>query len=209
MTDPAPVTLTGYRHSIYTRIARMTLLEKGVAFDEKEVDPFSPPLPPDYPHPFGKVPVLTHGAFTLYETSAIARYIDLAFPGPPLVPRDPRGAARMAQVIAIADAYAFRPLVLQVYAYRVFRPREGRAPDEAQIAQGLFTAPTVLAALDAIAREGLVLSGASVGLADCHLAPMIGAFTMAPEGAEILASHPDLSRWWSLMQSRTRFAPHG
>lgn len=32
MTLPRPV-LTGYSHSIYTRIIRLVLLEKGIAFD--------------------------------------------------------------------------------------------------------------------------------------------------------------------------------
>lgn len=197
MQPAGTLTLTGYRHSIYTRIARMALLAKGVAFAEVEVNPFTPPLPENYPHPFGRVPVLTHGSFTLFETSAITRYINLAFPGPALVPVAPQAAARVQQVISIADAYAFRPLVLQVYAHRIFRPFEGLAPDEAQIAQGLVAAPTVLAALDAIAREGLALTGKEITLADCHLAPMLGAFTAAVEGEALLSQHFRLAQWWA------------
>lgn len=64
----------------------------------------------------------------------------------------------MQQVISIADCYAFRPLVLQVYAHRVFRSQEGLPPDESAIAAGLAAAPKVLAALDTIAAEGLTLS---------------------------------------------------
>jgi glutathione S-transferase len=209
MQPAETLTLTGYRHSIYTRIARMALLSKGVAFAEEEVNPFAPPLPDGYAHPFGRVPVLTHGSFTLFESSAITRYIDLAFPGPPLMPATPQAAARVQQVISIADAYAFRPLVLQVYAQRVFRPFEGLAPDEAQIAQGLAAAPMVLAALDDIAREGLVLTGKDITLADCHLAPMISAFTAAVEGESLLAPHSDLGRWWALVRECPSFVHSG
>jgi len=204
-----PVTLTGYRHSIYTRIARMVLHEKSVPFAEVQADPFSGRLPPDHPHPFGRVPVLSHGGFAIYETAAIARYVDLAFPTPSLVPRSARAAARMAQVIAIADAYAFRPLVLQVFAHRVFRPAEGLAPDEAQIAQGLTAAPAVLSALDAIAIEGHVLSGKDITLADCHLAPMIAAFAAATEGARQLDLHPALAGWWRWVRVRPGFVRSG
>ncbi|NJS40701.1 MAG: glutathione S-transferase family protein [Rhodobacteraceae bacterium] len=188
------VTLFGYRHSVYTRIARMALHLKGVAFTETEVNPFDPPLPPGYPHPFDRVPVLTHGSVTIYETSAITRYIDLAFPGPPLVPANPLAAARIQQVIAIADAYAFRPLVLQVYAQRVFRPLEGLVPDEAMIAEGLAAAPKVLAALDRIATEGLTLAPAAPtpcthalppALLIVYLAPMIAAFVIPPPAVSI------------------------
>jgi glutathione S-transferase len=205
MQPAETLTLTGYRHSIYTRIARMALLSKGVAFAEEEVNPFAPPLPDGYAHPFGRVPVLTHGSFILYETSAITRYADLAFPGPPLMPATPQAAARVQQVISIADAYAFRPLVLQVYAHRVFRPFEGLAPDEAQIAQGLAAAPMVLAALDDIAREGLVLTGQDITLTDCHLAPMIAAFTAAEEGERLLAQYSALDRWWTQVREHPDF----
>jgi glutathione S-transferase len=203
------VTLTGYRHSIYTRIARMVLHAKGVTFAETEADPFSPPLPPDHPHPFGRVPILSHDGFTVFETSAIARYIDLAFPGPALVPTDARAAARMAQVIAIADAYAFRPLVLQVFAHAVFRPLEARVPDTAQITEGLAAAPSVLAALEDIARKGLVLTGSDITLADCHLAPMIAAFTSAAEGAALLAQSSTLARWWARVREHPSFLHSG
>lgn len=201
--------LTGYRHSVYTRIARMTLLAKGAAFKEREVNPFAPPLPPGYPHPFARVPVLTHGGTTLYETSAITRYIDLALPGPPLVPSEALAAARMQQVIALADAYAFHPLVLQVYAHRVFRPLEGLPPDEGQIAEGLSRAPTVLAALEAIAAEGLLLNTAAPSLADCHLAPMLAAFSAADEGAALLLLYPALNRWWSAIRLLPAFRTSG
>jgi glutathione S-transferase len=207
--DHLPPRLTGYRHSVYTRIARMALHAKAVAFAEAEVNPFAPPLPADYPHPFARVSVLTHGTFTVYETAAITRYIDLAFPGPALVPVMPEAAARMAQVIGICDAYAFLPLVLQVYAHRVFRPVEGLAGDERQIAEGLARAPAVLAALDGIAEEGLVLGPATLTLAECHLAPMLSAFTAAREGATLLAAFPALNRWWSAVQPVPAFLASG
>ena len=209
MQSSIPVTLTGYRHSIYTRIARMALIAKGADYSETEVNPFTPPLPPDYPHPFARVPVLTHGAFTLYETSAITRYIDLALPGPPLVPTDPKAAARLQQVISIADSYAFRPLVLQVYAHRVFRPLEGLPPDESAIAAGLAAAPQVLAALEAIAAEGLTLSPTTPTLADFHLAPMIAAFAMASEGEALLSHYAAISRWWAAVRQTPSFRASG
>jgi glutathione S-transferase len=203
------ITLTGYRHSIYTRIARMTLLAKGALFSEVEVNPFAPPLPPGYPHPFGRVPLLSHGSFTLYETAAITRYVDLALPGPSLTPSAPKEATRMAQVIAIADAYAFRPLVLQVYAHRVFRPTQGLPPDEAMISAGLTTAVTVLSALESIAQEGAVLNGESLTLADCHLAPMIEAFAAAAEGSAMLAAYPALASWWHRVHHKPCFVSSG
>ncbi|MBB4301544.1 glutathione S-transferase [Rhodobium orientis] len=195
----ATVILYGYRFSVYHRIARMALHEKGVPYDVVDVDPFADDVPDAYRaiHPFGRVPALRHGAFTLYETAAITRYVDAAFDGPALTPTDPKALARMAQIIAIIDSYGYWPLVRQVFAHRVFRPAEGAVGDEAEIAAGLEAAGPVLAALEAIAAEGLVLNGRDVTLADCHLAPMTAYFTMAGEGAAAMKSYPALMRWWA------------
>src|SRR5436190_22831101 len=107
------VVLHGYRYSVYVRIARLALAEKAVAYDRVEVNPFAPDVPASYLalHPFGRVPTLVHDGFTLYETGAIIRYIDRAFPGPALQPTEPKALARMDQAIAIVDAYGYWPVV--------------------------------------------------------------------------------------------------
>src|SRR4051812_44180316 len=56
-------------------------------------------------HPFGRMPVLDHGDFTLYETQAILRYLDRALSVPSLTPEEPQAAARMDQVMNITDWY--------------------------------------------------------------------------------------------------------
>jgi glutathione S-transferase len=194
------VELIGYRFSVYLRIARLVLEEKGVAFAHVEVDPFG--AVPDWYralHPFGLVPVLRHGDFVIHETSAIARYVDAAFGGRPLVPEGARAAGRMQQVVGIVDSYGYRPMVRQVFAHAVFRPREGRAGDAEEIAAGLAASAVVLGALEGLA-EGDWLVGDGLSLADLHLGPMMACFTAAPEGAALLAEYPKLSAWWGRMR---------
>jgi glutathione S-transferase len=193
------VTLHGYVYSVYTRIARAALVAKGVAHRLNGIDPFSDadaarlaPL-----HPFGRVPVLEHDGFRVFETVAVTRYVDRAFPGPPLNPADARAEARVAQCVAVVDAYGYRPMVRQVFAHRVFRPWEGLAGDEAEIAAGVAASRPVLDTLEAFAREGLILPGSGLSLADLHLGPMIDYFAMAPEGRRLLAERPALSAWWA------------
>lgn len=191
--------LTGYRFSVYTRAARIALTEKGVRYDYEELDPFAPEA--EGPHRFGRVPVLRHGDFQFYETAAITGYVDAAFEGPALMPSDPKAAARVAQVAGIVDAYAYWPLVRQVYSHAVFRPAFGEPASKETIDEGLRAAPRVLAALEEIAREGLAL-GAVFTRADCHLAPMIAGFVSAPQGADMLAGCAALSDWWSRVSKR-------
>jgi glutathione S-transferase len=193
------ITLHGYRYSVYNRIARMALHEKQLDYARVEVDPFAPDLHASYLnlHPFGRVPVLCHGAFVLYETVAITRYIDAGFDGPFLTPIEPRAIARMSQCISIIDSYGYWPMVRQVFSHRVFRPLQGEPSSEEEIHKGLAAARKVLAALDRLAAEGLILDVARITLADCHLAPMIDYFVRAEEGAEALAAFGALSKWWS------------
>ena len=199
-----PVILRGYRFSVYNWVAAMVLREKGVTYEREEINPFSAALPVSYRvrHPFGRVPVLSHGDFDVYETVAIAHYVNAAFVGPTLVPPNPKAVARMAQVISIVDAYGYGAMVRKVFANRVFLPSEGEPADEDMIATGLEASCTVLGALDRIATEGLVLDGSEVTLADCHLAPMLAYFIQAPEGAAALHNYTALSDWWTAIGDR-------
>ena len=201
----AALTLYGMTGSVYARVVQIVLSEKGLAYDHQEVDPFERPLPDVYAalHPFGRVPVLTHGDFTLYETQAITTYLDTAFPGVSLIPSDHKARARMIQVMSIVDAYGYWPLVRQVFGERVWNPREGLPVNEAILTEGLEASRNVLAALEALAAEALVLTPETFTRADAHLAPMIDYFQRAPEGAALLAQHPHLSQWWQAIQSRS------
>ena len=111
MSDPV---LYGLARSVYTRIARLVLEEKGVRYTLEEVEIFgSAGVPAEHlaRQPFGRIPAFAHEGFTLYETDAITRYIDEAFPGTRLQPQELRARARMNQVIAIIDSYAYRPMI--------------------------------------------------------------------------------------------------
>jgi glutathione S-transferase len=200
--------LHGYRYSVYLRIARLALAEKGVAAEHVEVNPFAPDVPASYLdlHPFGRVPTLVHDGFVLYETAAITRYIDRTFEGPRLQPQNPRALARMDQAIAIVDAYAYWPLVRQVFSHLVFGPRVGRPVNREEADHGLAAAPKVLGALEALAANDAFLIGPSLTLADLHLGAMIAYFTQAREGAALLSEYPRLAAWWSRLRARASFA---
>lgn len=192
-----PVQLHGYRYSVYNRIARLVLLLKEVEHERIEVDPFGE-LSEAYLrlHPFGRVPVLTHGAFTLFETNAITRYVDRAFAGRPLQPGGAVALARMDQVIAVIDSYAYWPMVRQVSSHGFFRPFLGEPSSREEVEAGLEASRQILAFLDGVAAEGEVLTGRDITLADCHLAPMMDYFVRAEEGKAALSRHRALQGWW-------------
>jgi len=201
------VELHGYQFSVYSWIARLALEEKGEDHQWIEVNPFAPDVPESYLalHPFKRVPTLVHDKFQVYETCAITRYIDEAFPGPRLQPTDPRHRARCSQFLSIIDSYVYWPLVRQVFSHRVFRPRLGGPSDATEIEKGLAAASGVLAALERLVADAEFLCGAGLSLADIHLAPMIGYFALAEEGEALLKKHRKLSQWWATMSARTNY----
>ena len=202
MADPV---VHGAAYSVYVRIVRLTLEEKGVAYRLAEVDVFAPDGPPDEHmrrHPFGKIPVFEHDGFSLYETGAIARYIDEAFAGPSLVPADARSRARMNQIIGVLDAYAYPAMVWGVYVEAVAKPAEGVEPVAGLLERGLERSRTVLQALDGLMIDGGFPDGAALSLADLHAAPMFAYFAAAPAGAAMIADHPRLAAWCDRMAAR-------
>ena len=207
MSDP---TLFGAAYSVYVRIARLALAEKGVAYRLSEVDIFAdggPPAGYAARHPFGRIPAFEHDGFRLYETGAIARYVDEAFAGAALMPADAKGRARTNQIISIVDNYAYPAMVWGVFVEAVRAPFQGRAGDAAKIADALVKSATCLGALEALAaEEGAALVGGEVGLADLYLAPVMRYFTMAPDGAPLLGERPKMARWWAWMQHRPSMA---
>jgi glutathione S-transferase len=206
LSDPV---LFGAAYSVYVRIARLALAEKGVAYRLEEVDIFAEGEPPgDYlaRHPFGRIPAFEHDGFRLYESGAITRYVDEAFPGPALQPSAPRARARVNQAISILDSYAYRAIVWDIFVERVRASQNGRAPDEAKIAAALPRAETCLAALEAVMADSPWLAGPALTLADLHAAPIFAYAVLAPEGRDLLGRHGALRRWWEKMAERPSMA---
>jgi glutathione S-transferase len=205
-------TLYGAAYSVYVRAARLALVEKGVEYALVEVDIFGGAVPEWYLqlHPFRRIPAFEHDGFRLYEAAAIMRYVDEAFAGPPLMPADPRGRARVVQIGGLIDSYLYRPLIWDIYVERCDAPGEGRAPDEAKIAAALPKVATCFAAIEELMdARGPFLLGAQLTLADLHLAPMISIGVRAADGAALLARHPRLAVWWSMMRRRPSLAATG
>jgi len=195
----------GARYSVYVRSVLLALTEKGVAHDVVEVDIFAKDGPPAEHlarHPFGKIPAFEHDGFRLYETPAIVRYVDEAFPGPALQPSDVRDRARMMQAIGILDSYAYRRWVWDIYVERVSPPKKGQVSDEAKIAAAVPKAEAAARALDDLLAGRPFLAGDTISLADLHAAPMLGYFERAPEGAAMIARHAKLSAWWGSLSMR-------
>lgn len=194
----------GPSYSVYVRIVKIVLAEKGVDYDQVDFDVFDVnDWPADWPErqPFGLVPAFEHDGFRLYEARAITRYVDEAFDGPRLQPDKPQARARMEQVISVLDGQGYWPMVREIFVQRVERARDGMC-DEAVVAAALPKAERCLAALAELLGGQQYLAGADFSLADAHAAPMFHYFLEAPEGQRLLQPQAKLQAWWSRIAAR-------
>lgn len=209
--------LLGANYSVYVRIARLALIEKGVAYDPVEIDIFGAHAEDAAYlklHPFKRIPTLRHGDFTLYETAAITRYVDEAFPGPALQPGDAQTRARMTQMIGVMDNYLYRPLVWGLYVALDDAAKVGKPADAAALGKAMMLARQALKAVNDLIGDGPWLAGNALSLADLHLLPMLAYGRVTAEGKALLAEQVRLQRWWDEMKQRpsvttTRFATEG
>lgn len=192
--------------SSYVWSARLALAEKGVAHDLVEV-PFGAHREAEHlaRHPFGRVPAFEHDGFALYETQAIMRYVDEAFPAAPLQPIDLHQFSRMNQIIGIVDAYAWRAIGAGIVFNRLIAPSLGLKTDEAAIAKAIPQAELCLKEFARIAGDDEFLAGDRVSLADLMVIPLVHYLGKTSEGAGPLAQHPKLQAWARRMQERQSF----
>lgn len=194
----AGVTVFGASYSVYVRAVRLTLEEKGVPYLLEETDIFGADRENRSAlkrQPFGKIPSFNHDGFALYETAAINRYIDEAFPGAALQPICPRRRARMNQVIGILDSYLYRSLVWGVYMHQ-----DSSGPEP--LAAAVASSSLALGELEAIMGAADWLDGGeAISLADLHAYPMFRYAVMKPEGQALLQASP-LRAWFDRMAAR-------
>ena len=202
-----PFTVHAVPGSPYCRAVLATLVEKAADFRLAPLAPSDLKQPGHLArHPFGRVPVLEHDGFALYETQAILRYLDRVLPAPPLTPAEPRDAARMDQAMNVCDWYLFRGVADAIAFERIVAPRLlGRAPDEAAIAAAMPRALQVTAELARLLGNRRCFGGEAVSLADVLLAAHLDLLAATPEWTAMSAEAGPLVDWLARMNRRPSF----
>src|SRR5260370_39356366 len=184
--------IIGAPQSNYVWACRIACGEKGVPYDLVAVFPHTPEV--DAIHPFGKIPVMRHGAVELCESRAICRYIDDVFAGPKPVPSDPVKAAQVEQWVSIVNTH-IDPVWLRQYlrAY-VFPKTADGSPERHTIDAALPAMERQFAVMDkAVATGHLVGDGFT--LADMNFIPIVFYMSTRPESSALLGRNANLSRY--------------
>jgi glutathione S-transferase len=204
MADVIVHTIPG---SPYARAALATLEEKQVPW---RIAPLMPGQLREPTHlsrnAFGRMPVLEHGDFQLYETQAVVRYIDRIWPRPALTPTDPRRAARMDQAMNINDWYLFQGCGNVIAFQRIVGPRVlGLTPDEAAISAAMPNAHRVFRELSRLLGEQPYFAGEQISLAEMMLVPQFDFLAQSPEWPTLTAGLGNLVSWFERTSARSSF----
>jgi glutathione S-transferase len=196
------ITLFGFPHSSFVHIAQLLLTHKEVTYTFHDLEPNMGSPKHLALHPFDRVPILRHGDFVLYETSAIVAYLEELFPTPSLEPDTPQDRARMHQWISAVNSYYYPYMIYHVGHERNVFPRLGIPSDEKVVAHAL---PKIEVGLQVVERQlshgqGFLLGG-DVTLADYYLLPSTYSFGRTPEGKTMYASFPVVQAWRERMEA--------
>ncbi len=198
----AELEIIGTPISNYVRSIRMLCEEKGVEYRLNPARPHTPDV--TAVHPAGQVPCMRHGEVALFESQAIATYIDKAFPGPKFIPDDALGAACTVQWVSYCNVKVDRWIMREFVVPNVFFDK-AKGPDTVRIAAALPEIEKCLTVLEAgIAKTGY-LAGSALTFADVNVLPMLDVFGQFPQGKELLAKHSALGTYIAELTARPSF----
>jgi glutathione S-transferase len=197
----------GIAGSPYGRAVMVTLKEKGQPFRFEPMTPAEFKREPHLSrHCFGKVPVLQHGDFTLYETQAILRYLDRILRHLALSPTDSKALARMDQCLNINDCYLFREVSAVIAFERVVKPRVlGLAADDEAVKASMPRAHQTFGELARLLGHQKYFAGDQYSLADVMLGAHLDLFVEAPEWQTLTGHLPLLLDWHARVVARPSF----
>src|SRR5262249_28662995 len=112
----------------FVQIVRLVLTHKNVTYIFRDLEPEMGKSTHLALHPFNRVPILQHGDFTVYETSAIVNYVEETFDNVALRPASPRERARTDQWISAVNSYYYPYMIYHVSHERRVFPNSASPP---------------------------------------------------------------------------------
>lgn len=196
------VEVLGTPFSNFVRAVRMVLEEKGVAYTLNPCRPHTTEI--DAIHPMGKIPCFKHGDFTLFESVAIARYVDSTFTGPRLFPAEPKAAALVDQWTSFVNSTLMSAFHTYLVAYVFPRTSDGK-PDRAAINSVLPQAEAHLRLLDGRVGATGYLAGDSFSYADINAMTILAYLHDLPETGALMKELPSLATYYAAHAERASF----
>lgn len=177
---------------------RLTLLEKGIDFELTEIDLNNKPEWFWQVSPYGKVPVIKHNNYRIWESAIINEYLDEAFPEPPLMPKK-TGDRAMARIWI---DFANNKLVPVFYKLLLEQDHQKQVELKQKLIENLQFMETE--GIRQLSDNGNYWLGKSLSLVDLTFYPWFERFCILEHYRGI--SLPDhcsfLYQWWQNMLQR-------
>jgi glutathione S-transferase len=150
--------------------------------------------------PFGRIPVLEHGSYRLYESRAILQYLDVILKGPSLTPASPEAMGLMAQWISVEYSY-FAPAAQTIFMEILWGDRS--QGDMAKVVEGRAGVAEALDVVDAWLGESgkPYLGGDAFSLGDICWMPGIENLFLCGQG-DLIMSRAHVAAWWTRVSAR-------
>lgn len=199
--------LFGSSFSPFVRKVMVVAAEKGIDLPVQNVRIGDPN--PDFRRasPFGKMPALVDGDFSVSDSTAIVTYLEGKFPATPLLPADPAARARTVWFEEFADTM-MSTIVFKCFFNRIVGPLFMKQPGNEDMAVEGETKdlPPLLAYLESVvpAPDGFLV-GTNLSIADISVASMFVNFDHARCAVD-RAAYPKTYAWVAAMHARPSFA---
>ena len=186
--------------SPFVRKVCVALSEKGMDYELILSSPGSPD--PDFvaASPFGKIPAIKDGDYTLADSSAIIAYMDAKQPSPALLPAEAQARGRAMWFDEFADTI-FAASGLKILFNRLVAPKLLKLPFDENVAlQGEAELPHIFDYLEGVAPESGWLIG-DFSLGDISVASMLRSMTYVGFGPDA-ANYPRTAAWYGRVTAR-------
>jgi len=209
--------------------ARITLIEKGLDYDEEKLDLFKgDQLKPEYKeiNPNGVVPSLVHDGEPVIDSSVIMEYLEDLLPSPALSPSSPMGKAHMREWMRFFEEVPTPAIRVPSYNLVFLRHFQGMTDEEFiafgeskplrkdfflkmgrtgysddEMRQSLTRLKLTIDRMEGALDDGRTYLLGDFSLADICVLPTF--IRMADIGlAPLWAEHPGVTRWYDAASTR-------
>ncbi|CAF3308005.1 unnamed protein product [Rotaria sp. Silwood2] len=202
------IVVYGLYQSIATQRVLATLIEKGLKYELKIIDiRTGENLSRSYleKQPFGGIPALVDvDGFTIYESRAICRYLELNYKGKgtELIPKNNAKTEALFEQAASIETSYFDPSATDIVQERVYKKMRGGEPDMNKVAGLRRSLAENLDVYEKMLSSQPYLGGNTFTLADLFHLP-VGSFLVQCGEAELFTSRPHVKQWWNKISTRS------
>jgi glutathione S-transferase len=187
--------------SPFVRKVCLVAAQKGVPFELVLTSPHAERPEFVAASPFGKIPAIRDGDFSLCDSSAIVAYLEAKHPASPVLPAEPQARGRAVWFDEFADtilAASMRKILFN----RFVGPKLMKVPgNEAEALEGEAELPGLFAYLESIVPEHAWLVGGEMTLADLAVASVLRSLRYVSREPDP-HSYPRLDAWYAKVREQ-------